>query len=259
MTRPPAAVDVSTPASVTVPVAARATFDVTLTIHASDLPAWPMNSGGSGASPASLTAAEFDCYIWLDDRSTGADDEERLHLPWQVRLGPAADLDLSADTVAPNGTVDIANPSANDAGVEVYSLLATSDDDPDSGPGDNLADVDFRAIGVQTFPVGGDFGCNDEGLDSFVLASRGQHVGTARPTRSPRRSSSGISTRTATAMSTMPCSNADLGGLGTLADGRNVTFVLDVAAGQKRASSSPPTTARTARTPCCCCAANRSA
>ena len=111
-----------------------------------------MDSGGNGANPASLTAAEFDGYVWLDDTATADDDASPLHVPWQVLPRAAGDVALSDESVEPGGTVEATNSAVNDTTVEFYSLLATSEDDPDSGAGDALADVDFRAMQRQTFP-----------------------------------------------------------------------------------------------------------
>ena len=44
------------------------------------------------------------------------------------------------------------------ADLELYSLMATSADDPASSvPGDNVSDADFKAVGVATYGVPGDF------------------------------------------------------------------------------------------------------
>ena len=221
------AVEVDAPDTVSLPANGTAEFDVTLTIHAADLPAWGLNSGGNGASPAALTNAEFDGYIWLDDQSTEADDAEPVHLPWQVLPRPAADLELSADTVEPNGSVEIANPSANDAFVEAYSLLATSADDPDSGMGDALADVDLRAIGVQTFPVPANF-CSDD--PSFVLALAVNTWDRQTHAVAPAFFEWDLDVDQDGDVD-FAVYNSDLAGFAALSDGRNGVFVLDVAAG----------------------------
>jgi hypothetical protein len=220
------AVDISAPATIVVPASGTKEFDVTLTIHAADLPAWGMNSGAGGASAASLTAAEFDGYVWLDDQSTSSDDADPVHLPWQVLPRPAAAPELSADTVEGNGSVDIHNPSANDTTIEAYSLLATSVNDPDSGPGDALADVDFRAIGVQTFPVPAGF-CSDAA--SFVLALAVNTWDRQTHAVAPAFFEWDLDTD-GDGTADYAVYNSDASGLGTVTDGRNVTNVLDIAA-----------------------------
>jgi len=225
------AVDISAPATVTVPGNGTAEFVVTVTIDAASLPGWGLNSGAAGASPAALTDAEFDGYVWLDDQSTNSDNADPLHLPWQVLPRPAADLDLSADTVAPNDSVDIANPSANDAFVEAYSLLATSVDDPDSGMGDALADVDFRAIGVQTFPVPANF-CSAN--PSFVLALAVNTWNRQTHAVAPAFFEWDLDVDQNGTVD-YAVYNSDLSGFAALSDGRNAVFVLDVAAGTETA------------------------
>jgi hypothetical protein len=223
------AVSISAPATVTVPANGTAEFVVTVTIDATALPGWALNSGGNGASSAALTLAEFDGYVWLDDQSTNADNTDPLHLPWQVLPRPAADLDLSADTVAPNASVDIANPSANDAFVEAYSLLATSVDDPDSGMGDALADVDFRAIGVQTFPVPAGFCSADP---SFLLALAVNTWDRQTHAAAPAFFEWDLDVDQNGTVD-YAVYNSDLSGFASLSDGRNGVFVLDVAAGEE--------------------------
>ncbi|MGK2850638.1 MAG: S8 family serine peptidase [Candidatus Limnocylindrales bacterium] len=220
------AIDISAPATVTVPASGTAEFVVTMTIHADALPGWGMDSGGNGASAARLTAAEFDGYVWLDDQSTAADDADPLHLPWQVLPRPAADVALSAPTVAGNSAIDIANPSANDAFVEAYSLIATSPDDPDSGPGDALADVDLRALGVQTFPVPAGF-CSADA--SFVLALAVNTWDRQTHAVAPAFFEWDLDTNGDGAVD-YAVYNADASGLGNVSDGRNLVNVLDVAA-----------------------------
>jgi hypothetical protein len=225
------AVAISTPDMVTVPASGTAEFDVTMTIDAAELPVWPMDSGFNGADPSTLTAAEFDGYVWLDDTSTAADDGDPLHLPWQVLPRPAATVTPSADSAPGNGTIQLVNSAANDAFVEAYSLLATSPDDPASGQGDALADVDVRGIGVQTFPVPAGFCSADP---SFVLAlavttwDRQTHA--IAPAFFEWDLDIGGDGTIDYAVY-----NADASGLGNVDDGRNLVNVLDIAAEEETA------------------------
>ena len=225
------AVSLATPASVTVPASGTAQFDVTMTIDAADLPDWVLDSGAAGADPVALTEVEFDGYVWLDDLGTTADDAEKLHLPWQVLPRPAAAIELSADTVAPNGSIDLTNASPNDAIVEAYSLLATSPDDPDTGPGDAIADVDVRALGVQTFPVPANFCSADP---SFVLALAVNTWDRQTHAIAPAFFEWDLDVGGDGTVD-YAVYNADASGLGSVSDGRNVVNVLDIAAGEETA------------------------
>ena len=69
-------------------------------VDPTELPGWGMDSGGNGANPASLTAAEFDGYVWLDDTATADDDASPLHVPWQVLPRAAGDVALSDEIVS---------------------------------------------------------------------------------------------------------------------------------------------------------------
>ena len=225
------AVRVSAPSSIRIRARGTAEFRVTLRIDARKLPAWQLDSGANGANPAALTGNEFDGYLWLNDTSTKADDQDPLHLPWQVLPRRAANLSLSAKSVEPGGTVEIRNGTVNDATVEAYSLLATSKDDPDSGPGDALADVDFRAIGVQTFPVPAGF-CSD--APSFVMALAVNTWDRQTHAVAPAFFEWDLDVD-GDGNADYAVYNSDLSGFAALSDGRNATFVLDIEAGEESA------------------------
>ena len=140
------AVAVSTSApSVTVAPFADATFDVTLAITASTLRTWTLDSGINGANAAALQLLEYDGYLWLDAAGTAND----IHLPWQVLPRKSGSVSASATSVAPGGSVTLTNAGAGRSWVGSYGLIATSPNDPDTGTGDDLADVDLRYVGVR--------------------------------------------------------------------------------------------------------------
>ena len=163
------AVDVSAPATVTVPADDDATFDVTLTIDASALRGWTLNSGDAGNNPLPLTLLEYDGYIGLTNGDVDA------HLAWHVLPRLSGDVSASDDTVTidgefeglPAGSVTLDNDGTGVGGVDGYSLIGTSPQLPgndDEGAG--LPMVDLRYAGVQTIPVPAGF-CS--GNDSFLL------------------------------------------------------------------------------------------
>ena len=158
------AVSISAPASVTVPAGGDATFDVTVSIDASDLLDWTLDSGGNGNNPLPLTELEFDGYI----------DVGPLHLAWHVLPRRSGEVTASDDTVTidgefeglPAGSVELDNAGVGTGAIDGYSLIGTSPELPGSEPGQNLPTIDLRYAGVQTIPVPAGF-CS--GSDSFLL------------------------------------------------------------------------------------------
>ncbi|HUG48860.1 MAG TPA: S8 family serine peptidase [Candidatus Limnocylindria bacterium] len=154
------AVSVRVPKRVTVPPRGARQFPVHLTIKGNKLRPWTMNSGSRGADPGPLTLHEYDGYIWLDDRSTTLDDDRPLHLAWHV-------LPRAAGNVVRKANGDLRNKGIEPAPVESYSLLATSPNLPEGGPGEQSPTPDIRRAGVQTYPVPAGF-CSAN--NSFIWA-----------------------------------------------------------------------------------------
>ena len=167
------AVQVSAPATVNVPANGTADFDVTLTIDGTKLREWGLNSGSLGASGDTLTVFEYDGYIELDDPGTESTDD--LHLAWQVLPRLSGDVEPSATTVItdgeaygyPAGSVDLTNNGIGTARIDTYSLIGTSDNLPEGGPGEQSPIIDLRYVGVQTYAVPAGF-CSED--PSFVMA-----------------------------------------------------------------------------------------
>lgn len=145
--------------SVFVPAHGDAQFHVTMEVHSQNLPAWTMNSGSAGADPAPLTLHEYDGYLFLD-----GSDGSQIHVAWHVLPRRASDVGLQA---LGSGEVRVKNDGAGSALVESYSLIATSEDLPEGGPGEENPTPDFRYIGYATFPVPAGF-CSAN--PSFVMA-----------------------------------------------------------------------------------------
>ncbi len=114
------------------------------------------------------------------------------------------------------------------ASLEMYSLVATSPKEPETTtPGDNVSDVDFKTVAVETYGVPAGF-CSDN--DSFVYAfdvstwERQTHaVAPALFEFDLDLDKDGVAD--------YAVYNRDLAGLATLADGRNVVFVQNLATG----------------------------
>ncbi len=168
------AVDIKAPAFVSVPANGSTSFQVRMQINASLLRDWTMNSGSLGADPGPLTSLEYDGYIWLDNVFSTADDDNPLHLPWQVLPRVASDVRVFNNSVninseylgIPAGSTKLRNAGAATAMVESYSLIGVSPNLPEGGPGEQNPTPDFRYLGYATIPVPAGF-CS--GNDSFLL------------------------------------------------------------------------------------------
>ena len=189
------------PAQVTInPYGQSAAITVQMKINPARLTGWTLNSGSVGASGDTLTANEFDGYIWMDDLGTAADNAAKLHMPWHVLPRLSGRVQVSDRNVAPNGTVSVTNNGAGPAYIDTYSLLATSGNLPQSGWGGNKAIVDLKYVGVATYPVPAGY-CSPTRPSSWPCRSP---PGSARRTPTRRRSSMSTSTPTATASRTTP-------------------------------------------------------
>jgi subtilisin family serine protease len=169
------AVSLSVPRRIRVPARGTAEFTVRLTIDGSKLDPWTLDSGPNALAPRLLDALEYDGYIWLNDLGTKADDAHPVHLAWQVLPRRSSDLEARPATVPltgevfgfPAGTTTLRNRGVGTAAVDVYSLVATSPNLPPGRRGGNVAVVDLKSIGVQTYPVPPGF-CSSQ--ESFVYA-----------------------------------------------------------------------------------------
>ncbi len=203
-----------------VPANGDATRELQFTIDPSKLPAWVLNSGGAGASGDALSAVELDGYLSLQDGGS-----EVVHLPWQVLPRAAGDVSLTS-----GGTV-LTN-DGQDATLELYSLMASSANDPASSvPGDNVSDADYKAVGVTTFGVPAGF-CSADASWIYAISSstweRQSHA------NAPVLFEYDIDIdRDGTA--DYAIYNSDVAGLAALSDGRNLTWALNIATGEQEA------------------------
>jgi subtilisin family serine protease len=223
------AVVMAAPSIVAVPAHGIAIFPVTLTIDGTLLLNWTLNSGSSGANAARLTTLEYDGYVWLDDQSTAGDDAHPLHLPWQVLPRRSGDVEAASDEVTlvgGVGTVDLTNNSAvGTARIDSYSLVATSPNDPETGSGDSIADVDLRAFGTATFAVPSSVCTSNIALVHVVNTWERQIHANA-----PALFEIDLDTDQDGDVD-YAVFNQDLAGIDALSDGRNAVFVLNVATG----------------------------
>lgn len=219
------AVTVSAPSTVLVKPGKgkETTFEVTMTIDGSKLRANAMNSGSDGANPAALTLNEYDGYLVLDDGS------HEMSMPWHVLPRKAAEVVPSTTTLTAGAfpqTIDLANEGVGTAQNDAYALLATSDDQPGGTLGGQSPTPDLRAVGVNTFPVSAGT-CSDDA--SFIWAfavntwERQQHLLPVSHEIYLDTDRDGTDDYVVL--------NRDASGLGTISDGRQLSWVLDLQAG----------------------------
>ncbi|MBK8901825.1 MAG: S8 family serine peptidase [Anaerolineaceae bacterium] len=221
------AVEVSAPATVRVPAGQDRTFNVRMTIHGELLRGNYMNSGSMGADPSGLTLNEYDGYLILDDGS------HPIHVAWHVlprqaaRVSgpPAIRFDSSGQRV-----VNLNNTGVGVAQIDSYSLLAISRDLREGAIGTQSPTPDIRAVGINTFPVPAGF-CSAE--ESFIWAfaistwERQEHLLPVSHQIWLDTNQDGVDDYVVL--------NRDLSGLGTISDGRQVAWALNLATGSASA------------------------
>ncbi len=149
-------VRVEAPASVTVGAGRERTFRVQITIDASKLQLWQLNSGGNGANGALLNGPEVDGYLNLVDASGNAANS--IHLPWHVLPRLADNVSSNRTSVnfntsvegLPAGTLQLRNRGAGPAFVDWYELVGTNENLSQSFKGQPPV-IDLKAVGVATF------------------------------------------------------------------------------------------------------------
>ena len=223
------AVSVSAPSSVLVrPGLGRDTlFTITLTINGALLRGNYMNSGSMGASPAGLTTNEYDGYLVLDD------GVQPIHLAWHVLPRKAASLVPDTAELIPGSfpqVIGLNNTGVGIAQNDAYALLAISDNLPEGGLGQQSPTPDIRAVGINTFPVPAGFcSANPSFLWTFAINTweRQEHLLPVSHQVWLDTNQDGIDDYVVL--------NRDASGLGTISDGRQLAWVLNLATGSASA------------------------
>jgi hypothetical protein len=202
-------------------------FDVTLTIDGAKLRGNYMNSGSNGANPATLTTNEYDGYLVLDDGS------HTLQIPWHVL--PRKDARVVPDTkvLVPGSfpqVIGLDNTGVGTAQNDAYALLAASEQVPVGGIGEQSPNPDIRAVGINTFPVPAGF-CSASPSFLWVFAintwETQQHL-------LPVSHQVWLDTNQ-DGTDDYVVLNRDASGLGTITDGRQLAWVLNLATGSASA------------------------
>jgi len=181
-----------------------------------------MNSGSSGADPDSLTFNEYDGYLVFDDGINP------IKMPWHVLPRKAANVKSRTRLNIKKGVDEISlkNTGVGTAQLDAFSLIALSDNQSSGGLGEQSPTPDIRAVGVSTIPVPAGFcSANDSFVWVFAINSweRQQHL-------LPVSYQVVLDTNQDGAPDYVVL-NRDLSGPTTITDGRQLTWVLDVATG----------------------------
>jgi subtilisin family serine protease len=233
------AVSIKAPDRITVPARGVVKFDVTLTINGIKLREWGLDSGGNGANPDALTHFEYDGYILLDNTKTADDDMHPLHLAWHVLPRLSGDVKPGSTRVKingeafglPAGFTSLRNNGIGTARIDTYSLIGKSPNLPESGQGENAPIIDLRYVGVATFPVPAGF-CSD--VDSFIMAFAVNTWERQTHANAPASFEFDLDVNR-DGVFDFAVFNFDLSLSTSLSDGRNVTWVADLATGDASA------------------------
>lgn len=181
---------------------------------------WAMNAGSGGADADRLTFNEYDGYLHFVE---AGNESNSIHLPWQVLPRAAGDIEIGAQQT---GFDWVRNQGVGLSFIDTYSLIGTSPNDSvDPQPGQQQLLPDLRYVGVQTFPVPAGF-CSD--VPSFVMSFA---VNTWDRQTHPNPTSFQFELDTNTdGTPDYIVLNRDFT-LTNVTDGRNLTWVVDLATG----------------------------
>ena len=199
-----------------------ATVVVNLRIDGALLSGNAMNSGSDGANPDTLTFNEYDGYLVFDDGN------DPFQMAWHVLPRKAANVKSRTNLRIKNGSDEISlnNIGVGTAQMDAYTLIALSDNQPSGGLGEQSPVPDIRAVGVTTIPVPAGFcSASDSFLWVFAINSweRQEHL-------VPVSYQVVLDTNQDGAADYVVL-NRDLSGPSTISDGRQLSWVFNVATG----------------------------
>ena len=143
------AVRLTMPSTVDVPANGSATVSVQMTISPARLPSWTLDGGAQGGNGQLLNQFEFDGYVKLSDA------EDTLTVPWHVLPRKAAATSAGPYRAGRSGdSLTLKNVGADVGGYDLFSLIGSSGPNglPPPAPGDNIANIDVRSVGVRYLP-----------------------------------------------------------------------------------------------------------
>jgi len=121
-------------------------LDLVFSINSAAIEANFMNSGSQGSNAAALTANEIDGYVVISDGSN------EIGVPFHALARRAAKVVTSQDVLssAYPDRISLENQGAGTAQIDVFDLVAISDDLPEGAAGSETPTPDIRAVGVRT-------------------------------------------------------------------------------------------------------------
>ncbi len=223
------AVQMSAPRRVRVPANGTTTFRVTLTIRGNALREWGLNSGRLGNDGDALTTLEYDGYLRFENQNRDGGD---LHLAWHV-LPRKADLVRARRTVGVRpvprqgfaaGTGELRNLGIGTARIDAFSLIGRSPDLPEAAAGTQAPVIDLRYVGVSTTLAEPGL-CSDQ--ESFIMRFAVNTWERQTHANAPAAFQFDLDTNQ-DGVTDYAVFNEDLD---MATDGRNATYVLDLATG----------------------------
>src|SRR5690606_30630429 len=157
------------------------------------------------------------------------DSSHEMAMPWHVLPRKAASVTPSTTTIEPGSRpqeITLTNQGVGVAQNDAYALLATSDDLPEGAQGEQSPTPDLRAVGVNTFPVSaGSCSANASFIWAFAINTweRQQHLLPVSHQVWLDTDRDGVDDYVVL--------NRDASGLGTISDGRQLSWVLDLNTG----------------------------
>ncbi|NEE03021.1 S8 family serine peptidase [Phytoactinopolyspora halotolerans] len=217
------AVSVNAPSRIAVAPGKSREVKVTIEIDGAKLPSWDLDSGGLGADGDAITAMEYDGYVTFTE---AGQEQNTLRVPWHVL--PRQSGDVRETKI--RDEFRLTNTGVGDAPVEAYSLVATSEQLERGGPGEESPTPDLRYVGVATSPVPAGF-CSDE--ESFVMTLAVNTWERQTHANAPASFEFWLDTDQ-DGTDDYVVVNRDLS-FSAFDDGRNATFVVDLASGDAQA------------------------
>jgi hypothetical protein len=176
-----------------------------------------------GANPAGLTTNEYDGYLVLDD------GVQPIHLAWHVLPRKAANVVPDTTELVPGSfpqVIGLNNTGVGTAQNDAYALLAVSENLPEGGLGQQAPTPDIRAVGINTFPVPAGFcSANPSFIWAFAVNTweRQEHL-------LPVSHQIWLDTNQ-DGSDDYVVLNRDASGPNTISDGRQLSWVLNLATG----------------------------
>ncbi|CAN5389106.1 S8 family serine peptidase [soil metagenome] len=213
------AVQLHMPDQIVAPAHGDVQFIVTMQIDGHLLRDWTLNSGSLGANGNELTLFEYDGYLHLTDVSNASNV---LHLAWHVLPRKSGDLTLKPATDG----LRVYNRGVAMSSVQSFSLIGVSDNLPAGLAGAQNPTPDFKYLGYATYRVAaGVCGTNDSFVLAFAINTWERQVHANSPasfeiwldTNQDGTYDYKVLTRDAS--------------FSSVTDGRNLTWVVDLATG----------------------------